>query len=233
MRHADPARRKELNNARRSSVRLALHRLLHFSTLNVRILTRSPLAREDFDIMQRFGPRLLFGMSIPTLNNKLAKIYEPDAPAPTRRLETLIEARRQGINTYVAIAPTYPELEFDDIQQTMRAVTEAAPVTVFAEPINIRAENVERIRKEGVEHGVEMRVDVFKTPETWSLYALKQLRDTEQAAQTTSIADRLHLWPDAALGSRRVRGIQRDATAYDAWLRKYWERVSEWPKLIT
>ncbi len=51
------------------------------STLNVRILPRSPLARADFDLFKSFGRRLLSGMSLPTLRNDLARVYEPKAPA--------------------------------------------------------------------------------------------------------------------------------------------------------
>lgn len=74
-------------------------------TLNVRILTRSPLVRADFDLFQSFGKRLLFGMSLPTLRNDLARIYEPKAPAPSQRLATLKAARKAGFHVYIAIAP--------------------------------------------------------------------------------------------------------------------------------
>ena len=54
-----------------------MHRSLELirdhSTLNLRILTRSPLARADFDLFRTIGRRLLFGMSLPTLRNDLAK----------------------------------------------------------------------------------------------------------------------------------------------------------------
>jgi DNA repair photolyase len=61
----------------RRLVRRSLELIRDHSTLNVRILTRSPLARSDFDLFKSFGPRLLFGMSLPTLRNDVARIYEP------------------------------------------------------------------------------------------------------------------------------------------------------------
>ncbi|MBC7781588.1 MAG: hypothetical protein H7125_15960, partial [Proteobacteria bacterium] len=90
--------------------------------MNVRILTRSPLARQDFDLFASLGNRLMFGMSVPTLNNQLARIYEPNAPAPTQRLATLQAARDQGLNIFVAVAPTYAECDEADIRATMTAV---------------------------------------------------------------------------------------------------------------
>jgi DNA repair photolyase len=230
LKHPNADRRKELNEARRRMVREALLTILTRSTLNVRILTRSPLAREDFDIMAKFGKRLLFGMSIPTLNNKLAKVYEPSAPAPSQRLATLIAANEYGLHTYVAIAPTYPECHFADIAETIKAVKTARPVTIFAEPINIRAENVERIRLEGVANGIDLNVAVFENSTTWSRYALGQLRDTEEAARSLGVFDKLHLWPDAALGGKQVRAAQPDAAAHELWLKSYWFRKSAWPK---
>ena len=86
VRHPDAAERKRLQDHARYVVRRSLEIIRDQSTLNVRILTRSPLAREDFDIFKSFGHRLLFGMSLPTLRNDLSKVYEPRAPAPTARL---------------------------------------------------------------------------------------------------------------------------------------------------
>src|SRR5437764_7517094 len=64
--HPDAGRRKELATHARFLVRRSLELIRDHSTINVRILTRSPLARADFDLFRTFGSRLLFGMSIPT-----------------------------------------------------------------------------------------------------------------------------------------------------------------------
>lgn len=71
---------KEFNEHRRTLVREALRMIHEYSDLNMRILTRSPLAREDFGLFKEFGDRLVFGMSLPTLNDAVCKRYEPDAP---------------------------------------------------------------------------------------------------------------------------------------------------------
>ena len=87
----------------------------------------------------------MVGASIPTLDNTLARIYEPHAPAPTRRLETLQAAKEAGLNVFAALAPTYPECDEADLRRTMTALAQIEPATLFMEPINIRAENVDRI----------------------------------------------------------------------------------------
>ena len=98
IRHRDPARQRELAEHARLLVRRSLELILDQSTRNVRILTRSPIARADFDLFRSFGKRLVFGMSLPTLRNDLAKVYEPKAPAPSQRLAALRAAKEAGLH---------------------------------------------------------------------------------------------------------------------------------------
>src|SRR2546425_5045878 len=182
IRHDDPARQRELAAHARFLVRRSLELIREQSTLNVRILTRSPLARADFELFKSFGSRLLFGMSLPTLRNDLSKIYEPKAPAPSQRMATLRAAHEAGLNVYVAVAPTYPECDEADLRATLQAVADVKPVTIFHEPINIRAENVERIQTHADDLGVELKTDVFASRESWQDYAVNALRTVEHLA---------------------------------------------------
>src|SRR5258708_5568881 len=81
-RHPDQEQRKHLTDTARYLIRRSLELIRDHSTLNVRILTRSPLAKRDFDLFQSFGKRLLFGMRLPSLRDDLARVYEPRAPSP-------------------------------------------------------------------------------------------------------------------------------------------------------
>ncbi len=229
IRHPDPARQKELAAAARHIVRRSLELIRDHSTLRVRILTRSPLARQDFDLYRSFGPRLLFGMSLPTLRNDLAKIYEPRAPAPSQRLATLQAARAAGLHVYIAIAPTYPECDAADFDATLKAIRPLNPVTIFHEPINIRAENVQRIATYARRLGIRLRTEVFATRESWQDYALGALGAMHQAAKDNDLAHCLHLWPDKSLGALALSGRQKNPAAYLKGLSKWWDRVSEWP----
>lgn len=223
--HPDEPTRKKLNAGLEEAVRAALLIIRDESDLNVRILTRSPLAVRDFDIMSTFGPRLMFGMSIPTLNDKLALIYEPKAPSPSKRRETLRKAKILGLHVYCAVAPTYPECDRDDLQATFKAMTEIEPMTIFHEPINIRAENVERIRAHAEAHGYTVNLEVFKTPMDWALYARAQLELVEKVASEFNLESRLHSWPD-----KDLPGKLRDP-AFTEWCMKKWARLSEWPTI--
>lgn len=229
VKHPDPARQKELARALRFAVRRALELILTQSTLNVRILTRSPLCREDFDLFHRFGPRLLLGASIPTLDNKLARVYEPNAPAPSQRLATLRAARNAGLHVYVAVAPTYPECDEADLKATLSAAAELDPVTIFSEPINVRAENAVRIAEHGRSIGVSVDTSVFDTPRAWQNYAITALKTVEKLSRALGVEHKLHLWPDASLGSDAAARRSGDAVEHSRWLMQWWARVSEWP----
>jgi DNA repair photolyase len=230
IRHPDSAKQQELATAAREIVRQSLQLIRDESTLNVRILTRSPLARADFDLFKTFQHRLLFGMSLPTLRNDLARVYEPKAPAPSQRLATLKAAREIGLHTYVAVAPTYPECDEADLRKTLTALQEIDPITIFHEPINIRAENVARIKAQADQVGVSLRTDVFETKESWEGYALDALKTMHRVAAQLGLKKKLHLWPDRSLGTPTLIRRMPRRDEYTRWLNRCWSRVSEWPR---
>lgn len=231
-RHPNLEERKKLVTASEQIMRRSLEIIRDESTLNVRILTRSPSARKDFDLFKTFGHRLLFGMSLPTLNNTLSKIYEPKAPAPSVRLATLKDAKTFGIPVYVAMAPTYPECDEADLHATLTAIKELEPYTVFHEPINIRSENVERIAAHAKNLGVTLKTDVFATRESWKDYAIEALTKVQEIAKELRLDRNLHLWPDRSLGAAWIVESFPPAkrTAYREWLKRSWSRISEWPQ---
>jgi DNA repair photolyase len=228
--HPDPARAKELTQRALTMVQRALELIRDESTINVRIMTRSPLAREHFDLFRTFGPRLLFGMSLPTLRNDLAKVYEPQAPAPSARLATLRRAHEGGLNVYVAMAPTYPECDEADLRQTLTAIKDLGVVTIFHEPINIRADNVERIAEQAHRLGITLHTEVFASRESWKDYSLHSLKTVVQLCEELGISDRLHLWPDKKLGAKWAVDSMPRPEKYRSWLEKKWARISEWPR---
>ena len=230
IRNPDPTKQKRLNQLARSVLLKALSTIRDHSTLNVRILTRSPLARRDFSVFQSFGNRLMLGTSLPTLNGKLSEIYEPNVPHPSQRLDLLTDAHKAGIATFVAIAPVFPEVGYAGMLKVFQAVKAAKPMTIFMEPVNLRLGIAERIAERARDLGVEMDMTVYDGGPAWAQYAIQSLRDAERAAKATGQFARLHLWPDyEALGSKKVVTAQENPEAYRKWLRSYWNRVSEWP----
>lgn len=231
IRHDDSEVQKELAALGRHVIRRSLELIRDQSTLNVRILTRSPLARRDFDLFRSFGSRLMFGMSLPTLRNDLARAYEPNAPAPSQRLAVLREAKAAGLNVFVAIAPTYPECDEDDMKQTLKSAAEADPLTIFHEPINIRAENIARIVSSPEASELILKAEVFSSRPRWRSYARASLATMWRLADELHLQNRVHLWPDKSLGSARALSEVNDSVEYSQWLKARWARVSEWPRL--
>lgn len=230
IRNPDSGIQKELQEQARYVRRKALTAILEHSTLNVRILTRSPLAREDFDLMKRFGNRLMLGTSLPTMDDTLRNLYEPDVPHPKQRLKLLVDAHEAGIPTYVAIAPVFPEVGYDGMLDVFKAVKGARPMTIFLEPVNLRLGIAQRIAARAKALGISMDMSIYDNGPVWLQYAIQTLKDAERAAKATGQLDRLHLWPDhEAMGRKAALASQEDPVAYLTWLRGYWSRVSEWP----
>lgn len=248
-----PEETRQLNQDANALLVRALEFIRDESTLNVRILTRSPLAQKHFELFKSFGNRLLFGMSLPTLNDQLRKVYEPKAPGIQARLKCLKAAKKAGLNVFVAMAPTFPESDEADLLATLKAIKELNPLTIFHEPINVRAGNVTRIAEQSKKIGIHLKTEVFASPEAWRAYALRSLFAVQRLAEEAGVLDRLHLWPDKGLlseqgfyGYRKLIWKKPDLTAleikqktkhdkalyekeFKPWLQKWWSRISEWP----
>ena len=180
------------------------------------------------NISKSFRKRLVFGMSLPTLRNDLARVYETKAPAPSQRLAALRAAKDAGLHVYVAVAPTYPECDEADLRATLQAVAELEPITIFHEPINIRAENVACIEAQAQAVGVRLRTQVFATREAWQDYAIESLHNVHQIAKELGIKDRLHPWPDASLGNQSLLSRVPKPTAAHSW-----RTLSAWARAIS
>jgi len=230
IRNADPKLGTEYTKHHQEMVRRALELIRDRSTLNVRILTRSPLAKTDFELFKSFGNRLAFGMSLPTLNDAVSKAYEPGAPGVKKRLATLKAAKDAGLHVYVAMAPTYPECDEADLRATMKAIAALEPITVFHEPLNIRADNIERIRKHGEKEEIKLNLSPFETTDAWRKYSWEHFQLIEKIATEVGMSHCLHLWPDQDMATRAYLQSLPDPTGFVEWLQKWWTRISEWPE---
>lgn len=241
-------------------VRNALKIILEESDLNVRIQTRSPAVQRDFDIIKRFAEqkRILLGMSLPTFDPSLSEIYEPNAPRPDSKFTTLQKAVQEGIPVFVAMAPTLPDEGESELRETISKLMTLNPVTIFHEPINLRAENLARIEAKAHSLGRSIRSDVFRSRERWREYAFSQFALVDRICDELGVPEGvLHQWPDEDLASKngflkmkkaiaeRELGpdsFTKDAQAnadeewelvYEPWI-NYWhnpeERISAWPR---
>ena len=89
----------------------------------VGIVTKSALVVRDIDILTRMAERNLVkvGISVTTLDAKLARSMEPRASTPTKRLEALQKLTAAGIPTKVMIGPVIPALNDSEMETHSRS----------------------------------------------------------------------------------------------------------------
>jgi DNA repair photolyase len=110
----------------------------------VGIVTKSNLVTRDVDILSRMASRNLVrvGISVTSLDARLARIMEPRAPTPERRLEALRELASAGIPTSVMVAPVIPAINDAEIERVLEAAAacevEAAGYVLLRLPLEVR-----------------------------------------------------------------------------------------------
>src|ERR1700726_777189 len=87
----------------------------------VGIVTKSALVLRDLDILTRMAERNLVkvGLSVTTLDPKLARLMEPRAATPARRLEALRQLAAAGVPTSVMVAPVIPAINDSEIERIL------------------------------------------------------------------------------------------------------------------
>jgi DNA repair photolyase len=110
----------------------------------VGIVTKSNLVTRDIDILSRMASRKLVrvGISVTSLDAKLARVMEPRAPTPARRLEALRELASAGVPTTVMAAPIIPAINDAEIERILEAAAacgvEAAGYVLLRLPLEVR-----------------------------------------------------------------------------------------------
>jgi DNA repair photolyase len=93
----------------------------------VGIVTKSALVLRDLDILTRMAKRDLVkvAISVTTLDPKLARVREPRASTPSRRLGALRELVKAGVPASALVAPIIPAINDAEIERILEAVAEA------------------------------------------------------------------------------------------------------------
>jgi DNA repair photolyase len=93
----------------------------------VGIVTKSALVMRDIDILSAMAAKGLakVALSVTTLDPKLARVMEPRAAAPSKRLEALRALSKAGIPTAVLVAPIVPAINDSEIERILDAAANA------------------------------------------------------------------------------------------------------------
>lgn len=98
------------------------------------IITKSAGVERDLDLiapMARQGMAAVY-VSITTLDPELARILEPRAASPQRRLQTLKALADAGVPTGVSISPVIPFINEPEIERILEAAHEAGARHAFS-----------------------------------------------------------------------------------------------------
>ena len=92
----------------------------------VGIVTKSPLILRDIDILSEMANMGLakVALSVTTLDRRLARMMEPRAGTPTRRLQTIQGLSDAGIPTGVMFAPAIPALNDHEMEAVLGAAAD-------------------------------------------------------------------------------------------------------------
>ncbi len=110
----------------------------------VSLITKSQLVMRDIDILARLAERKLVkaAISVTTLERRIARVMEPRAAAPHRRLEAIRALAQAGVPVTVMVAPIVPAITDNEIEaileEAARAGASSAGYVVLRLPHEIK-----------------------------------------------------------------------------------------------
>lgn len=98
------------------------------------LITKSAGVERDIDLIAPMAQQRLAAVyvSITTLDPALARILEPRAAAPARRLRTIAALAQAGIPVGVSVSPVIPFLNEPELERILEAAHEAGATSAFS-----------------------------------------------------------------------------------------------------
>ncbi|NIO45149.1 MAG: radical SAM protein [Candidatus Aenigmarchaeota archaeon] len=117
----------------------------------VSILTKSTLVLRDLDLLKKMNCEV--GLTITTLDEKAAKVFEPGTPSPEKRLEVLSYLKISKVKTYIFFGPLLPFISDVNLEKTIHRFSMAKPDYIVIDRLNIKGPNHwKKIKKVLEEH---------------------------------------------------------------------------------
>ena len=114
--------------------------LLVESGLSLFLQTKNALVERDFDLLSgRRNVRL--GVTVTTVDELVARAFEPGASAPAERLRVLALAREMRLTVFAFLGPLLPGISDrgEGLQRLFRTVAEVRPDFLLVDRLNRRA----------------------------------------------------------------------------------------------
>jgi len=121
----------------------------------VHCLTKSTLILRDLDILEKIDENailpedlrklkrgVLVTFSLSTLDDKIAEVFEPNAPRPRERLKTLAKIKEKGFKAGIAFIPVLPFISDDEeqLKYMIKIAKEARADYVFVGSLTLYGE---------------------------------------------------------------------------------------------
>jgi DNA repair photolyase len=103
------------------------------------IVTKSAGVERDLDLIGEMGRAGLASvyMSITTLDGELARVMEPRAAAPHRRLRTIEALARAGVHVGVSASPMIPFINEPELERILAAARDAGALSAFTTVVRL------------------------------------------------------------------------------------------------
>ncbi|HEY9109505.1 MAG TPA: PA0069 family radical SAM protein [Roseateles sp.] len=103
------------------------------------VVTKSSGIERDLDLIAPMAAQGLVSvyLSVTTLDNELARILEPRAAAPARRLRTIKALAEAGVPVGVSVSPIIPFINEPELERILEAAAEAGAQSAFSIPVRL------------------------------------------------------------------------------------------------
>jgi len=103
------------------------------------VVTKSSGIERDLDLIAPMAAQGLVSvyLSVTTLDNELARILEPRAAAPARRLRTIRALADAGVPVGVSVSPIIPFINEPELERILESAAEAGAQSAFSIPVRL------------------------------------------------------------------------------------------------
>lgn len=103
------------------------------------VVTKSSGIERELDLIAPMAAQGLVSvyLSVTTLDNDLARILEPRAAAPARRLRTIRTLTQAGVPVGVSVSPIIPFINEPELERILEAAAEAGASSAFSIPVRL------------------------------------------------------------------------------------------------
>jgi DNA repair photolyase len=141
----------------------------------IQIITKSDIVTRDADLLMNVPS--MVALTITTENDAIAKLIEPNAPPPTKRLKALETLVAKGIPTVVRIDPIIPTVN-DQPENLIKTIARIGAKHVTASTYKVKTDNWQRLTTALPETAEKLKPLYFEqgTKTGGNLYLPQELR---------------------------------------------------------